>query len=93
EPLDPSRFHHDNDGSAHPAVRTGAAPDRIEAVAERRLEAHRAAMALTSPNGRLACHVVRISSLVWICEEKMLIDCILSGISFALDFLRLSSRF
>src|SRR5258706_10795551 len=47
--LDPAHFRHDNDGASHPAVRTGAAADRIEAVAERRLETHRAAMALASP--------------------------------------------
>jgi hypothetical protein len=54
---DPTHLRHHNDGAAHPAVRAGAAADRIEAVAERRLETHRAAMALASPNARVAHRV------------------------------------
>ena len=37
---DPTHLRHDNDGASHPAVRTGAAADRIESVAEHRLETH-----------------------------------------------------
>jgi hypothetical protein len=55
--LDPTHFRHDNDGASHPAVRAGAAQDRIEVVAERHFETHRAAMALASPNVRVARHV------------------------------------
>jgi hypothetical protein len=47
---DPAHLRHDNDGAAHPAVRAGAAEDRIETVAERRLKTHRAAMALAGPD-------------------------------------------
>src|SRR3954453_22575916 len=57
EELDPAHCRHDDDGAAHAAVGAGAAADRIEAVAERRLETHRAAMALASPNVRVAHHV------------------------------------
>src|SRR3954453_19206219 len=55
--LDPAHCRHDDDGAAHAAVGAGAAADRIEAVAERRLETHRAAMALAGPNVRVAHHV------------------------------------
>src|SRR3954447_21301900 len=57
EELDPAHCRHDDDGAAHAAVGAGAAADRIEAVAERRLETHRAAMALAGPNVRVAHHV------------------------------------
>jgi hypothetical protein len=59
--LDPTHLRHDNDGASHPAVRAGAAADRIETVAQRRLETHRAAMALASPNVRVAHHVACVS--------------------------------
>lgn len=58
---DPACSCHDNDGAAHPAIGTGTAADRIEAVAERRLEPYRAAMALAGPNIRVVHHVVRFS--------------------------------
>src|SRR4051812_2016020 len=61
EELDPAHCRHDDDGAAHAAVGAGAAADRIEAVAERRLETHRAAMALASPNVRVAHHVADVS--------------------------------
>jgi len=59
--LDPAHLRRDNDGASHPAVGAGAAQDRIEAVAERRFETHRAAMALASPNVRVAHHVACVS--------------------------------
>jgi hypothetical protein len=52
--LDPTHVRHDHDGASRAAVRAGAAPDGIEAIAERRLETHRAAMALTDPDLRVA---------------------------------------
>src|SRR5882757_3846484 len=55
--LDPTRFCHDDNGASHSAVRASAAADRIEAVAERHLETHRAAVALASPNVRVINHV------------------------------------
>jgi hypothetical protein len=48
--LDPTHLRHDGGGASHPAVRAGAAADRIKAVAECCLETHRAAMALASLN-------------------------------------------
>src|SRR4051812_17442556 len=63
EELDPAHCRHDDDGAAHAAVGAGAAADRIEAVAERRLETHGAAMALASPNVRVAHHHAQISCL------------------------------
>jgi hypothetical protein len=59
--LDPTHFRHDDDGASHPAVGAGAAEDRIEAVAERRFETHRTAMALARPNVRVAHHVAYAS--------------------------------
>src|SRR6478752_4387552 len=59
EELDPAHCRHDDDGAAHAAVGAGAAADRIEAVAERRLETHRAAMALAGPNVRVAHHYAK----------------------------------
>jgi hypothetical protein len=59
--LDPTHFRHDNDGASHSAIRASAAADRIEAVAERHLETHRTAMALASPNVRVAHHVACVS--------------------------------
>jgi hypothetical protein len=59
--LDPAHFRHDDDGASHSAVRASAAADRIQAVAERHLETHRTAMALASPNVRVACHVACVS--------------------------------
>src|SRR5580698_1490373 len=56
--FDATHFRHDNDGASHSAVRASAAQDRIEAVAERHLETHRAAMALASPNVPVTHHVV-----------------------------------
>jgi hypothetical protein len=44
--FDPTRFRHHNDRTTHPAVGAGAAADRIEAIAEGRLEPHGTAMAL-----------------------------------------------
>src|SRR3954469_20358108 len=58
---DPAHFGHHDDGAAHPAIGTGAAQRRIEAVAQRRLEAHRAAMALAGPNLLVARHIARVS--------------------------------
>src|SRR5579862_4719454 len=55
--LDPPHFRHDNHGASHSAVGASAAADGIEAVAESHLETHRTAMAPTSPNVRVACHV------------------------------------
>jgi hypothetical protein len=55
---DPAHLGHGDDGAAHAAVGAGAAADRVEAVAERHLEAHGAAMALASPNVRAVRHVV-----------------------------------
>ncbi|MBR0751805.1 hypothetical protein JQ604_06390 [Bradyrhizobium jicamae] len=54
---DPAHFRRDDDGAAHPAVGAVAAEDRIETVAERRFETHRAAMALARTNLRVAHHV------------------------------------
>ena len=51
----------DNHGSSHSAVGAVAAPDRAEVVAQPRLEAHRAAVALASPYARSTCHVVCVS--------------------------------
>jgi hypothetical protein len=59
--LYPAHFRHDNHGAAHSAVRASAAADRIEAVAELRLETHRTAMALTGPYVRVAHHVACVS--------------------------------
>jgi hypothetical protein len=59
--LDPTYFRHGDDGASHPAVRARAAADRIEAVAQRRLETHRTAMALAGLNVRIACHVACVS--------------------------------
>jgi hypothetical protein len=59
--LDPSHLRHDDDSASHPAVRAGAAADRVEAVAERRLETHRAAMALAGLNVRVAHHFLPVS--------------------------------
>jgi hypothetical protein len=56
--LDPARLRHDNDRPAHPAVRAVAAADRIEAVAQRRLETHGAAVALARPDFPVARHDV-----------------------------------
>ena len=56
--LDPARFRHDDNGAAHPAIGTVAAPDRIEAVAKRRFETHSAAMAPARPNFRVIRHPV-----------------------------------
>ncbi|MBV5270313.1 MAG: hypothetical protein JZU55_10960 [Afipia sp.] len=55
--VDPTHFRHDDDRASHPAVRAGAAPDRVEAVAERHLETHCAAMALARGHVRVAQHV------------------------------------
>src|ERR1700755_1584080 len=55
--LDPAHFRHDNDSPSPSAVRPGAAPRRMEAVAERHLETYRAAMALASPNVRVVHHI------------------------------------
>jgi hypothetical protein len=68
--LDPAHLCHHNDGAAHPAVRAGAAQDRIETVAERRLETHRAAMALASPNVRVAHHVAWVSCWGHFCAQS-----------------------
>ncbi len=59
--LDPAHLRHDDHGASHPAVGAGAAADRMEAVAERGFETHRAAMALAGPNGRVARHVAGVS--------------------------------
>ena len=59
EELDAAHLRHDDDGAAHAAVGAGAAADRIEAVAERGLETDGAAMALASPDFRVARHVSR----------------------------------
>ena len=82
--LDAAHLRHDHDGAAHAAVRAGAAADRTEAVAERRLETHRAAMALASPNGRVVRHVasspVRRTPMPGRDERNGLRD--LSGLTF-----------
>jgi hypothetical protein len=59
--LDPAHLSHDNDGASHPAVRTGAAADRIETVAERRLEWHRPARTFVSFT-MLAVSPVKVTS-------------------------------
>jgi hypothetical protein len=56
EDLDPAHFGHDDDGAAHPAVGAVAATDRLEAIAERHLEANSAAMALACANGLVTRH-------------------------------------
>src|SRR4051794_19612240 len=58
---DPAHFRHGHDGAAHSAVRACAAEDRIEAIAERRLKTHRAAMALPGPNLFAVHHVACVS--------------------------------
>src|SRR3954469_19237007 len=58
---DPAHFSHDDDGASHPTVGAGAPEDRIEAVAQRRLEMHRAAMALPGPNLFAVHHVACVS--------------------------------
>jgi hypothetical protein len=65
--LDATHFRHDNDGASHSAVRASAAAE-IEAVAERHLETHRPAMALTSPNVRVAHHVACVSCSDHVCS-------------------------
>src|SRR4051812_3410804 len=62
--LDATHLRHDDDGATHPAVRAGAAADRVETLAERRLETHRAAMALASPSVWIAHHVACVPVLV-----------------------------
>ena len=59
--LDPAFFRHDDDGAAHPAVGAGAAQRRIQTVAERHLETHRTAMALSGPDVGIVNHVARVS--------------------------------
>lgn len=59
--LDPAHLRHDDDGAAHPAVRAGAAADRMEAIGERRLETRRAAVAPAGPNVRVADHFFPVS--------------------------------
>src|SRR6187402_2094305 len=59
--LDAAHFRHDDNGASHPAERTRAAEDRIEAVAQRGLKTHRAAMAPASPNVCIVHHVACVS--------------------------------
>jgi hypothetical protein len=54
ENLDPARLRHDDRRALHSAIGTGAAANRVEAVAERRLETNGAAMALADVNVRIA---------------------------------------
>lgn len=44
--LDAAHLHRNCDGAPHATIRTGASADGVEAVAERRLKANGAAMAL-----------------------------------------------
>ena len=54
---DAAQLGGDGYSASHPAVRTRATADRIEAVTKHHLETHCSAMALAVPSFYVACHI------------------------------------